>query len=153
MSHKLKGNTLAYVATHLVRCRKHASKRCRAVIVADDRESWNKLQQKLTSIYTDASIKDDSGKDCDFSLVFDNSGRRDEVVADINGAVGEYLEAHPEVDNPDYEPDPDPTPAPTTDTIVGEGEDEETETKTDYTTYIIIGAAAAIVIALLVWKK
>lgn len=144
MSHKLKGNDLKYAAEHIVVCRQHKRKSCRALIETDDEQSWGRLQTKLKDLYGANSVKDNSGDDLDFSLVFDDSGARDKAVNDINDAIEEYIALHPDTDNNfNYTP-----PQTTT-----SGEPEiDTSTSKDWTTYLVIGAAAVAII-LLLWNR
>ena len=150
MSYKLKGQALAFVASHMTLCRAHRNAASRAYVTVDEEDNVSRVMAFLQNTYPVKKFDDTSITDLDFVMVFKDSETRYNVVNDINAAVAEYLEAHPEVINPDYEPPVDNAP-PASD---GEESDEDEEkTKTDWTTYIIIGAAVAIIIALLVWKR
>ena len=144
--YKLTGSLLEYAAEHIVVCRSHKRKECRALIETDDEQSWGRLQTKLKELYKAESVKDNSGDDYDFSLVFDSGSRRDEVVNDINDAIDAYLAAHPETDTAfTYTPGNTPGNTP------GKEPEPDEENK-DYTAYIIIGAAAVAII-LLLWDR
>ena len=159
MSHKLKGNNLAYVAQHLVSCSKHSSKRW-AKVVTDSADAGSKVYNILKAAYKPSDYS--KGLDWeDFSMKFDTVTGRDEAVQDINEAVAEYMEAHPDqldtpLDDPIGSGKDDKEgyrPGQTTGGGANATPDSPEETKTDWTTYIILGAAAAIIIALVVWKR
>lgn len=136
--------------------RKHKSQpRRRVLIVTDSEETGKRLAGQISGLYGENKIATDGDGYKDFSLVFDhNSDKIDKTINDFNGAVSEYIEAHPEEfgyvvngnpenDHGNGKPDPE--------TDKPDPEDSEDE-KPDYTTYIIIGAAALIIIVLLLEK-
>lgn len=111
------------------------------LIKSDTNAAGKKNSQILKTAYPEAEIKDYSGGYRDFSLVFDRVWRRDEVVDEINDVVAAYRNQHPEIlSDPDVSSE-DPV-------VIG----TETQNTGSYTTYIIIGAAA-IIIVLLLWDK
>lgn len=146
--YKLTGYPLQLAAECIVTCRKHKTyPRKRVLIKVDSKENGERLAGQLQGIYNPKRIADSDDGWRDFSLVFDSEDKVKSTIEDINGAIRDYLEAHPEVSGyiPDDNQEGSDTPDP-------DDNDEETD-KTDWTTYIIIGAAAAIIIALLIWKE
>lgn len=100
----------------------------------------------LPNAYGASGIADYSGGYRDFSLVFDTVERRDDVVKNLNANVNAYRNAHPEIV---YSGDPE-TPSGTGTT--GTASDPTASKAKDWTTYLVIGAAA-VVILLLLWDR
>lgn len=134
---------MEFAAKHMVLARKRNNKPCRVLVIADSDTNGQRLASYLMNAYHPEDLADYSGKYIDFSLVFDSETRRNEVLEDLNSTVEEYREQHQEIvppqDNTVYE--------------TGGADEGLTETKsTDWTTYLVIGAAA-IVIILLLWER
>ena len=128
--------------------RRHKTYPKRVLIEVDSKENGKLLAGQLQNVYTDnTGVFDTSDGWRDFSLRFPSPARAGDVIKDINGAIREYKEAHPEqfgyvVNQPDtYEGDDEE-----------DDEEEKTESK-DYTTYIVIGAAVLAIIILLLWDS
>ena len=145
MAHYLTGKNLEYVALNVDTIEKHPlDKRGMHVTVADQ-STADQVKQRLMAAYSaKGSYNLFGGRD--FTITFDKVWKRDEAVADANAAILEYFDAQP--DDPPYGSGNNPD----ADTTEIEGSTAAT-TKTDYTTYIIIGVAAVIIIALLLWKR
>lgn len=127
----------------------------RVLIVTDSGETGERLAGQISGLYGEKKIVTDGDGYKDFSLVFErDSDKIDKTINDFNGAVKAYIEAHPEefgyVVNGEPEDKPE-TEKPDPKTESHDPEDPEDE-KPDYTNYIIIGAAALIVIVLLFLK-
>jgi len=146
---KLNDTVLKFMSEHLVECRKHNYKPYRMLIVADSGTNAKQIAVWLKPIFGAVKIVDDSGNDNDVSLTFETIGERDSAVRQVNEELVQYGKSHPDAyvvpvnDSPSSgtgnggnQPDPD----------------EPEKEKTDWTTYIIIGAAALALI-LLVWPK
>lgn len=147
MAYKLKGTKLKFVAEHIVSYRKMAAKK-RLYIECDDKDSGATVYTYLHGLYGNTGY--DKGFNWkDFTMVFSSEAERNKAYEDLNGAYSAYIESNPEIIG--YEPDePDPN-NPNNGTDPEEPDDPETET-TDWTTYIIIGAAALVIIILLLWN-
>lgn len=139
---KLKGEALKFAAAHMTSCRKHGYKKYRVLVCADSNKDGKTLCTYLQEAYSPSNIADYSGGYRDFSLVFDTVSRRDEVVDDINKAVNAYRDA-----NPGIAPETSPPENP----VVDDPLDDQTKSPS-WTTYIVIGAAA-VVILLLLWDR
>lgn len=136
MAHKLTGQDLEYVANNMKDCKKDPLYKRRMVVRVYSANASNEMKSILERAFNpERSLFEVDG---DVVLKFPYVWQRDEAVRDLNAAVDEYLATA-------YGPTPDPD-TPTVPT-------NETETKTDYTTYIIIGAAAVVIIALLLWLR
>ena len=131
---------LKFVAEHMTFCRKHGYKKYRVLIGADSNDNGKRLSTILMDAYGASDVADYSGGYRDFSLVFDSVSRRDQVVENLNANVNAYRDSHPEVV---YTPSTQST-EPATDVVE--------KKSTDWTTYLIIGAAAVAVIMLL-WDR
>lgn len=136
---ELKGKGLEYAAKHMLLCRKHKSKMYRVLVEVDDAANGPTLAMYLKNAYNAEDIKDnDIYKD--FSLVFDKVWRRDEVIEDINRAVEEYRDRHPDL-----------IPEEVTETASNKPVTASGKS-TNWTIYLIAGAVVAVLIALL-WPK
>ena len=144
----LNGENLKYAAENIKECRKHKTNRFRVLIVSGSDKKGRNLAAILQPAYNATDIKDINGGYEDFSLVFDSTSRRDEVVTKINSAISEYRAAHPDLYNTQQQTTPQThsveTPAPT--------ENPETEEKTNWKTYLILGMAIAAILIIL-WPK
>ena len=142
MAYKLQGYKLEYCSEHIVSYRKMSAGK-RMKVVCDSKEDGEAVHSYLKGVYGSKSY--DKGLDWeDFTMIFSSKDDRDDAYKDLDGALTEFREANPE-HTPMYGTGTgdDPTSP----------DDSDTE-KTDWTTYIIIGAAAAIIIALLIpWKR
>lgn len=127
---------MEFISAHMTECRKHGYKPYRLLIIADTKANARTIGSYLKTAWGAASIKDDSGGDSDLSLVFDHVWQRDQAVQEINEEVNAYRLANP---GSIFGSAPTPTDIP------------EKESP-DWTTYIIIGVAAAAII-LLIWPK
>lgn len=150
---KLNNTILKFMSEHLVECRKRKGNRYRMLIVADNGNNAKQIAIWLKPIYGAISIADDSGNDNDVSLVFDTSPERDEAVRSVNAELVAYGKSHPDA----YVVPVNDSPSSGTGGGGGNGgnltdPDEPEKEKTDWTTYIIIGAAALAIIILL-WPK
>lgn len=141
MAHKLTGKSLEYVALNVVEIKKATLDKRGMYVKVSDPSTGEQVMQRLKQAYAAKDYYKGLGWR-DFTITFPTVWQRDEAVNDANAALIEYFDTNEE---PDPTPDPD-TPNPTA------PKDEE-ETKTDYTTYIIIGAAAVVIIALLLWRR
>jgi hypothetical protein len=133
---------LKFVAEHMMFCRKHGYKKYRVLIGADSNDNGKRLSTILMDSYGASDVADYSGGYRDFSLVFDSVARRDQVVKNINANVNAYRDSHPEVVYT-YTPSTQGTDPAT---------DDEVKKSTNWTTYLIIGAAA-VAIFLLLWDR
>lgn len=144
----LKGQTLEYFATHMRSCVKApGSQKRRLRIYADTTDAAEVMGNIANGVFGGISYgvaPDDVGG---FAAVnFDYVWKRDYAVERINKEVSEYRAARQETllenllanTNKPEGNNPDP--------------DEPEKEKTDWTTYIIIGAAA-LALVLLVWPK
>lgn len=146
---KLKGNALDFCARHITTYRKMTTFPSRLYVYADDKQNGERIYQHLSSAYAPRNYS--KGWDwADFELIFNNTDERNSAYSDMDKAITSYRESHPDTD-PDYDPDTyEPTTPTTTGTVVS---DEDTESPDrDYTTYIIIGAAA-IILVMLLWER
>lgn len=141
MAHKLTGKALEYVALNVEEIKKAPLDKRGMYVKVSDPSTGEQVMQRLKQAYAAKDYYKGLGWR-DFTITFATVWQRDEAVNDANAALIEYFDTHEE---PAPEPDPD-TPNPTA------PKDEE-ETKTDYTTYLIIGAAAVVIIALLLWQR
>lgn len=123
------------------------------LIVANSGSNAKQIAVWLKPIFGAIKIADDSGNDNDVSLVFDTSSERDSAVRQVNEELVQYGKSHPDA----YVVPVNDSPSSGTGGGGGNGgglpdPDEPEKEKTDWTTYIIIGAAALAII-LLVWPK
>lgn len=140
MAHKLTGKNLEYVSDNMVSCKKHLiDKRGMTVTVADE-STGEQVKNRLMSAYAAKDYYKGLGWK-DFTITFPTVWQRDEAVNDVNAAVIEYRDMQ---DDPGIEP--------TEPASIAQPDEEETD-KPDYTTYVIIGVAAAIIIAMLLWRR
>ena len=119
------------------------------LIVADSGANAEQIAMWLEPVFGAVKIADNSGNDNDVSLVFDTSPKRDEAVRQVNAELVAYRQSHPDA----YVVPVDDSPSSGT----GNGDnlpdsDEPEKQPTDWTTYIIIGAAA-LALVLLMWPK
>ena len=141
MAHKLTGKALEYVSLNVEEIKKAPLDKRGMYVKVSDPSTGEQVMQRLKQAYAAKDYYKGLGWR-DFTITFPTVWQRDEAVNDANAALIEYFDTNEE---PAPTPDPD-TPNPTA------PKDEE-ETKTDYTTYIIIGAAAVVIIALLLWQR
>lgn len=141
MAHKLTGKNLEYVALNVVEIKKATLDKRGMYVKVSDSSTGEQVMQRLKKAYAAKDYYKGLGWK-DFTITFPTVWQRDEAVNDANEALIEYRDTH---DEPAPTPDPD-TPTPTM------PKDEEETDKPAYTTYVIIGVAAAIIIALLLWR-
>lgn len=141
MAHKLTGQNLEYVALNMEDCKKDLLYKRRMVVRVCSGNALSKMKSILEQAYNPEKTL--IGPDCSVVLAFTFVWQRDEAVNDVNAAVDEYMSATYNT-NPPASPDTPDTPE--------KPEKDDTEDKPDYTTYIIIGVLAAIIIALL-WRR
>ena len=148
MGYKLKGEQLKYCAEHITAFMKRSNGR-RLYVDCDDKDSGKKIYMFLSGLYKPKGVEMGFTYK-DFTMVFPSTYERDQAYNDLHGAYTEYVESHHvltdgEEDTPLTQPSPAQPSTP-------EEPAEKEETK-DYTTYIIIGVAVVVIIALLLWDR
>lgn len=138
--YKLNGANLQYVADNFIALTKVGpSGNMTMIFTAASNASREKLVQIFTSLYNVKSTRYGDGFGS-IILQFNNPSDGDEFYRDVLGAVSQYMEAHPNV-----------TPENNYNNHLADdmGGNEQT---LDWTTYLIIGAAA-VAILILLWPK
>ena len=133
---KITGDNLKFVSDHMKSCEKATVNKRRIVVTADNQDNVFRLGHILSDAYMPKrwTIAYTRTVYLDFEYMW----QRDQALQEINAEVNAYRTAHSNGPGSDE---------PTSDSPSG------TETKTvDWTTYLLIGAAAAIIL-LLIWPK
>ena len=135
MSHKLTGKALEYVALNVEKCSKDWLYKRVMNVTVGDASAGKRVCQYLVEAYGPKKYFPVEGWK-KFGLRFEYVWQRDQAVADVNAAQSAYFDEEPDTEEPT-----DP-----------EKPEKEEETETDWTTYIIIGVAAAVIL-LLLWDN
>lgn len=148
MSKILTGNNLKFIATHREQIEQyHGGIYFCFDSVANGEEAYQILYNALRPEGI-RSIKYGLDKR-DFTIYFnDGESKMIELYPKILKEVEDYRNAHPEVTDPYYTDPNDPDLLPTSSNSSANG----TDSKTNWTTYLIVGAAAVAVI-LLLWDR
>ena len=145
-TYKLNGSKLAYIAENYVTFKKMAAPK-RLYVDMGENEIGEKAYGYLSRVYP-VKTYDKGFTWADFTMVFNSEKDRNDAFEDMNGAISEWEEAQNAPEPEEEEEEDPPTEKPT----VSEDEDEETKPAVDYSTYIVLGAAA-IIIVLLLWDR
>lgn len=136
----LNTESIAYIAEHMTKCKKHQTHRKKVWITCDSRESGEVISKLLHSVYPEAEIGNDSFGYKDFTLRFGTTGQRDNAVNEINNMVDGYRASNPGLIDATLATVDLGTQTSTSSGLKGK------------VIYIIVGAVV-IVLALLLWKK
>ena len=141
---KLKGNDLAFIAAHYEKISKAYA--TQIYFCFDNKTDGATAFNILKRVYAEECNYDawagwfGSGDKRDFYLGFTTKQVRNDVFDEIIDSISNYRQANPDFSSPDY-------------TYTSTDSGEDSAGAKNYTTYIIIGVAAAIIIALLLWNR
>lgn len=143
---RLTGGKLAFFAEHLEEIKK--AYKTQIYLCFDDAGNGFKAYLILKELFGSDLNYEAYGSDWrDYYVGFTSQAKRNEAYDELSNDIGTYLAAEFEEEYKEDEDEEETPPPPTPPTP-----EEPKPEQPDYTTYIIIGAAA-IVIVLLLWKK